>query len=182
MSKHGKVVAVGRNEKHTFSKHRQDSITLQEGLGVEGDAHNGPTVQHRSRLNIRPPPANLRQVHLIHSELFEEVKAAGFTVAPLDLGENITTQGVELLNLPSGTRLQFQQGAVVELTGLRNPCPQIENFQPGLQDKMLSRDEQGKLIRKSGVMSVVLTAGCVRPGDIFEVVVPDESHRPLRVV
>lgn len=182
MGECGTVLVVGRSKTHTFSKIAEESIYLQEGLGVEGDAHNGKTVQHLSRMKIKPLPANLRQVHLIHSELFQELKEAGFTVQPLQLGENITTQGVDLLSLPTGTRLHLGQQAVVEVTGLRNPCPQIENFQPGLLEKMTSRTPEGKLIRKSGVMGVVLAAGCVRSGDQIQVHLPPEPHCCLRVV
>ena len=176
------VLVVGRSRTHDFSKTAEASINLQEGLGVEGDCHNGKTVQHLSRMKIKPLPANLRQVHLIHAELFEELREAGFHVSPLQLGENITTQGLDLLQLPTGTRLSFGDEAVVEVTGVRNPCPQIENFQPGLLEQMTSRTPEGKLIRKSGVMGIVLTAGCVKPGDHIQVQLPAEPHRPLRVV
>ena len=132
MTPSGTVLVVGRSKRHTFSKVAEDKINLQEGLGVEGDAHNGKTVQHLSRMKIKPIPANLRQVHLIHAELFEELREAGFTVQPLQLGENVTTQGLDLLNLPTGARLNLGDEAVVEVTGLRNPCPQIDNFHPAL--------------------------------------------------
>lgn len=182
MTASGVVLVVGRSETHSFSKTAEDSINLQEGLGVEGDAHNGKAVQHLSRVKIQPPPANLRQVHLIHSELFEELGEAGFKVEPLQLGENVTTKGVDLLNLPTGTRLRLGDEAIVEVTGLRNPCPQIENFQPGLLERMSTRTPEGKLIRKSGVMGVVLVAGCVKAGDMIHVDFPAEPHCPLRVV
>lgn len=176
------VLVVGRSKTHTFSKVAEDKINLQEGLGVEGDAHNGKKVQHLSRMKIKPIPANLRQVHLIHAELFEELREAGFTVQPLQLGENVTTQGLDLLNLPTGARLNLGDEAVVEITGLRNPCPQIENFQPGLLEKMTTRSPEGKLIRKSGVMGIVIAAGCVKGGDTIQVRLPPEPHRPLKVV
>lgn len=176
------VVAVGRSLQHNFSKHSEASIDLVEGLGVDQDCHNGVTVQHLSRMKIQPLPANLRQVHLIHAELFDEMREAGHTVQPQQLGENITTQNLDLLNLPTGTILRFGAQAVVEVTGLRNPCAQIENFQPGLQDKLVIRNTEGKLVRKCGIMSVVKTGGRVDVGSEIKVELPDEPHRPLRVV
>lgn len=155
------VVAVGSSRQHKFSKTTRDSIELLEGLGVQGDAHNGVTVQHLSRLKIQPPPANLRQVHVIHAELFDELQEAGYTVAPQQLGENVTTRNLDLLNLPTGTLLTFGNQAVVEVTGLRNPCQQIENFQAGLLDKLAFRTAEGKLKRKCGVMGVVKAGGHV---------------------
>ena len=149
------------------------------GLGVEGDAHLGATVQHRSRVKKDPTVPNLRQVHLIHSELFDELRAAGFTVAPGDLGENITTRGVSLLDFPVGTRLNLGDSAIVELTGLRNPCHQIDDFQPGLMAAVLGRDATGGLVRKSGVMSIVIAGGEVEPGDAITVELPALPHRAL---
>jgi len=158
------VVAVHRSSSHSFSKFAEDSITLVEGLGVAGDAHSGRTVKHRSRVARDPSQPNLRQVHLLHAELFEELMAAGFAVWPGDLGENITTRGVDLLGLSTGTRLQMGD-AVVEVTGLRNPCSQIDRFQQGLTAAVLDRDDQGRLVRKAGVMGVVVAGGEVRTGD-----------------
>lgn len=176
------VVAVGCSQEHTFSKATQHSIDLMEGLGVKGDAHNGVTVQHRSRMNIRPAPANLRQVHLIHDELLDELREAGHSVAPQQLGENVTTRNVDLLKLPTGTLLHLGEQAIVEVTGLRNPCPQIEKFQAGLQDKLVFRTAEGKLVRKCGVTGIVKTGGLVETGATIKVHLPQEPHQPLKVV
>ncbi len=175
----GAVTSVSSNGEHSFSKPARESITLLAGLGVEGDAHMGVTVKHRSRVAQDPTQPNLRQVHLIHEELFAEVAAAGFAVAPGELGENITTQGIDLLGLPVGTLLLIGGEAVVEVTGLRNPCLQIDGFGKGLLKEVVGRDEAGNLVRKAGIMSVVRTGGVVRPGDLIEVRLPDGPHRPL---
>lgn len=175
------VLAVSRSPRHGFSKAVEDEIRLVAGLGVEGDAHAGVTVQHRSRRRADPPP-NLRQVHLMHAELFDELATGGFVVRPGDLGENVTTQGVELLALPRGTRLHLGRHAVVELTGLRNPCTQIDGFSDGLMRAVLGRDAQGNLIRKAGVMSIVLASGLVRAGDRIGVELPVGSHELLAPV
>jgi hypothetical protein len=158
------VIAVHRSSSHSFSKFAEDAITLVEGLGVAGDAHSGKTVKHRSRVARDPSQPNLRQVHLLHAELFDELMAAGFAVWPGDLGENITTRGIDLLGLSTGTRLAIG-GAVVEITGLRNPCSQLDRFQQGLMAAVLDRDAGGQLVRKAGVMAVVVAGGEVRPGD-----------------
>ena len=176
------VTAVSGSEGYSFSKPNWESIRLVAGLGVEGDVHAGETVKHRHRVNQDPTKPNLRQVHLIHAELHDELNAAGFTVAPGQLGENITTRGVNLLDLPTGTRLLLGPQAVVELTGLRNPCFQLDQFQKGLLAATLDRDEDGSLIRKAGVMSIVLTGGDVRPGDVIVVELPPEPHQPLEPV
>lgn len=176
------VTAVSRGAEHTFSKRNQDSIRLLAGLGVEGDVHLGHVVQHRSRVARHPSQPNLRQVHLIHAELHDDLRARGFTVSPGAMGENVTTRGLNLLGLPAGARLSLGDSAVVEVTGLRNPCVQLERFQPGLMAAVLDRDEQGKLIRKAGVMGVVLASGEIRPGDAIRVVVPPPPHRPLERV
>jgi MOSC domain-containing protein YiiM len=173
------VVAVSRSQKHTFGKPVQDSIRLLAGLGVEGDAHLGATVKHRSRVARDPTVPNLRQVHLIHSELHDELRAAGFVLAPGEIGENITTRGIDLLGLPAGTRLRLGADAVVEITGLRNPCYQLDNFQLGLMAATLARDAHGKLVRKAGVMGIVLIGGEVRAGDAIAVELPPAPHRPL---
>ena len=178
----GKVIAVARSAGHTFSKAAQPAIRLLAGLGVEGDAHQGVTVKHRSRVARDPTQPNLRQVHLIHAELHEELAAAGFTVAPGDLGENVTTRGIDLLGLPVGARLRLGDDAVVEITGLRNPCAQLDRFQSGLLSAVLGRDEDGQLVRKSGVMGIVIESGEVHPGDAIELVLPPVPHRPLEVV
>jgi len=168
----GSVVAVHRSREHTFSKVSVDEITLIPGLGVEDDAHSGPRVKHRSRVRANPDQPNLRQVHLVASELLDEVADAGFTVEPGQVGENITTAGLDLIRLPVGSMLRLGDEALVSLTGLRNPCVQIDAFQEGLQDAMLARDDDGSLLRKTGVMSVVVHGGAVRPGDPIEVRFP----------
>jgi MOSC domain-containing protein YiiM len=175
----GRVAAVSRSGEHTFSKPNRESIRLLAGLGVEGDAHAGGTVKHRSRVARDPTQPNLRQVHLIHQELFDDVAQDGFLVRPGELGENVTTHGIDLLGLPTGTLLRLGDEAVVEVTGLRNPCTQIDNFQDGLLKRMVGRDEAGNIVRKAGIMSVVRTGGVVRPGDPIEIELPAEPHRPL---
>jgi MOSC domain-containing protein YiiM len=178
----GVVTAVSRSATHTMSKRNEAAIRLVAGLGVEGDAHAGETVKHRSRVRRDPTQPNLRQVHLIHAELHDELVAAGFDVAPGRLGENVTTRGVDLLALPAGTRVRLGDSAVVVVTGLRNPCTQLDGIQPGLMAATLSRDEQGELVRKAGVMSVVVETGEVRPGDPVRLEVPAPPHEPLRPV
>jgi hypothetical protein len=178
----GRVVAVAASTGHTFSKPTAERIALLPGLGVAGDAHCGTTVKHRSRVRRDPSQPNLRQVHLIHAELLEELAARGHAVAPGELGENITTQGIDLLALPAGTELRIGASAVVQVTGLRNPCAQIEQFQRGLLEAVLGRTAQGELIRKTGVMSVVLAGGEVRAGDPVTVVLPAPPHRALAPV
>jgi MOSC domain-containing protein YiiM len=173
------VIAVSRNAKHKFSKPVCESINLLQGLGVEGDAHMGVTVKHRSRVRRDPAQPNLRQVHLIHDELIDELQAQGFAVSPGAMGENITTRGIDLLGLPRGALLQVGVDAVVEVTGLRNPCIQLNKFQKGLMQATLGRDDAGKLIRKTGVMGVVRNGGTVRADDLVRVVLPDG---PLRVL
>ena len=175
----GIVIAVSRNAAHTFSKTTQASIRLLPGLGVEDDAHMGATVKHRSRVARDPNQPNLRQVHLIHAELMDELRAAGFAVSVGQIGENVTTQGIDLLGLPTGTRLYLGDAAVVEVTGLRNPCSQLDDFQPGLMAATLGRDEQGSLIRKAGVFGIVLVEGTVRPSDSVCIELPPEPRRPL---
>ena len=178
----GVVTAVSRSATHTLSKPNQDSIRLLAGLGIEGDAHQGETVKHRSRVAIDPTQPNLRQVHLIHAELHDELRAAGFTVSAGQMGENITTRGIDLLGLPTGTRLHVGDTAVIEVTGLRNPCAQLDRVQPGLMAAVLGRDEHGNLVRKAGIMSIVLADGAVRPGDPIRVELPPEPHRALERV
>jgi MOSC domain-containing protein YiiM len=175
----GIVTAVSRSTSHTMVKSNQASICLLRGLGVEGDAHLGKTVKHRSRVRRDPSQPNLRQVHLIHEELHEELRGARFAVVPGQMGENVTTRGVDLLGLPSGTRLHLGHEAVVEVTGLRNPCVQLDALQPGLMAATLGRDEKGGVVRKTGVMSIVLVDGEVRPGDPIRVELPPEPHGPL---
>ncbi|GGT74359.1 MOSC domain-containing protein [Streptomyces lateritius] len=178
----GTVTAVSSNGVYSFTKPNRDGITLLAGLGVEGDVHAGVTVKHRSRVAKDPTVPNLRQVHLIHAELFDEVAGSGFEVTPGDLGENITTRGIDLLALPTGTRLRLGAEAVVEVTGLRNPCAQIDKFRHGLLKKVLGRDENGQIVRKAGIMSIVLTGGVVRPGDPVAIELPAGPHCPLEMV
>lgn len=174
-----RVEAVSRRRGHAVSKHPQLSIRLLAGLGVEGDAHCGATVKHRSRVRQNPDQPNLRQVHLIHGELHDELRQAGFEVGPGEMGENVTTRGVDLLGLPRGTRLRLGADAVVEITGLRNPCSQLDGLRPGLMAATLGRDEAGNLVRKAGVMAVVLEGGAVQPGDRLAVELPSGPHEPL---
>ena len=176
------VLAVHRSSSHSFSKFAEEAITLVPGLGVDGDAHSGGTVKHRSRVKRDPSQPNLRQVHLLQAELFDELMARDHAVWPGELGENITTRGIDLLALPTGTRLRLGADAVVELTGLRNPCSQLDRFQRGLMAAVLDRDAQGALVRKSGVMAVVLQGGQVRAGDAIVAEAPAGAPRPLEPV
>jgi MOSC domain-containing protein YiiM len=178
----GVVTAVSRSATHTVSKSNQDSVVLLAGQGVEGDVHRGATVKHRSRVARDRKLPNLRQVHLIHAELHDELRSAGFVVSPGQMGENVTTRGVGLLALPTGSRLHLGGSVVVEVTGLRNPCTQLDGIQPGLMAATLERDEHGGLIRKAGVMAIVIAGGEVRPGDPIRVEEPREPHRPLEPV
>lgn len=178
----GRVVAVSSNPVHHITKPNQPFIRLLEGLSVEGDTHAGTTVQHRSRVARDPSQPNLRQVHLIHAELHRELRQAGFRVEAGTMGENVTTENVELLGLPTGTRLRIGDQVVVEITGLRNPCLQLNGLQPGLMNAVLDRDEAGKLVRKAGVMAIVIQGGLIRPGDPIMVELPPEPHHPLEPV
>ena len=177
-----RVEAVSLSPGHTFSKPNVTEIRLLAGLGVEGDAHCGETVKHRSRVAEDPTQPNLRQVHLMHQEFFDELAGQGFQVQPGDIGENVTTRGVDLLGLPTGTLLTLGAEAVVELTGLRNPCRQIDDFQSGLMHACLDKDAEGHLVRKSGVMAIVRTGGVVRPGDGISITLPEGKLRPLERV
>jgi MOSC domain len=175
------VLAVHRSATHSFSKPAALSIRFVVGIGVEGDVHAGETVKHRSRVARDPTQPNLRQVHLVNAELHEALKAAGFNVKPGDMGENITTRGLDLLALPTGTRLMIG-AAVIQVTGLRNPCVQLDRFQPGLMQATLDRDTAGNLIRKAGVMGVVLSGGDVQAGDGIRVQMPEGERRALAPV
>jgi MOSC domain-containing protein YiiM len=178
----GTVIAVARSATHTMSKPVAASIRLLAGLGVEGDAHQGERVKHRSRVARDPTQPNLRQVHLVHRELFDELRALGFDLAPGQMGENVTTAGLDLLALPAGTRLRLGEAAVLEVTGLRNPCAQLDRIQPGLMKATLDRDAAGNLVRKAGIMAVVLAGGEVSPGDPIAVELPPQPHTPLAPV
>jgi len=174
-----RVVAVHRSGSHEFSKPSVDAIELVAGLGVEGDAHAGAQVKHRSRVAADPTQPNLRQVHLMHSEVFEYVGTKGFAVSPGDLGENITTEGLDLLALPTGTTLAIGPSALITLTGLRNPCGQINGFSEGLLSELVYNDGSGVTVRLGGVMSVVIQGGPIRAGDMIAVGLPPEPHHAL---
>jgi MOSC domain-containing protein YiiM len=178
----GSVAALHRSGGHTFSKTRQHDVVLLAGLGVQGDAHAGATVRHRSRVAKDPTQPNLRQVHLVHGELHDELRAAGFAVEPGDMGENVTTRDLDLLSLPTGTLLRIGETSLVSLTGLRNPCRQLDAFQPGLLGAVLGRDADGALVRKAGVMGVVVMGGVVREGDPIEARLPPGRPTPLQPV
>lgn len=176
------VVAVSSSAAHTMAKANQSCIRLIEGIGVDGDAHAGQMVKHRSRVARDPTQPNLRQVHLVQAELFDELRSSGFDLSPGRMGENITTAGVDLLALSTGTRLHIGNAAIVQVTGLRNPCHQLDKLQSGLMAAVLDRDAAGKLIRKAGIMGVVVESGEIRPGDTIHVEPPPEPHRPLECV
>jgi MOSC domain-containing protein YiiM len=165
-----------------MSKPAAGAIRLLAGLGVEGDAHAGTTVKHRSRVAQDPHAPNLRQVHLLQSELFDEVARQGFTVKPGELGENVTTAGIDLLSLPRGTVLRLGATASVEITGLRNPCRQIDGLQEGLMEAVLERKPERGLVRKAGIMSVVITSGEIRAGDAITITLPPLPHEALKPV
>ena len=175
-------MAVSVSPVHTMAKPGTDRIRLLAGLGVEGDAHAGVTVKHRSRVARDPTTPNLRQVHLVHAELHDELRGLGFDVAPGEMGENVTTRGVDLLGLPVGTRLRLGPEAVVVVTGLRNPCGQLNGVRPGLMAATLGRDADGNLIRKAGVMATVEQGGEIAPGDLIAITLPAGPHQPLAPV
>lgn len=177
-----RVVAVALSGTHSMAKALRERIRLLEGLGVEGDAHMGVTVKHRSRVVRDPSQPNLRQVHLIHAELFDELRTKGFDVGPGLMGENVTTRGIDLLALPRGTQLRLGASATIEVTGLRNPCTQLDGLQPGLMEAVLERDPARGLIRKAGVMAIVIATGEVAPGDPIGAVMPAGAHEALKPV
>lgn len=176
------VHSVHRDDRHRFSKQTVPSVTLVEGLGIEGDAHAGATVRHRSRRARTPASPNLRQVHLIHHELLDDLQDSGYAVAAGQLGENVTTTGIDLLGLPTGALLRLGGSAVVEITGLRNPCRQIETFATGLLAEVLGRDADGTVVRRTGVMAVVHAGGTVVAGDEIVVELPEAPYTRLAVV
>jgi len=175
----GKIVCVSRSPAHSFSKVPCDAINLLAGLGVEGDAHAGVTVKHRYLVRKNPKAPNLCQVHLLQAELFEELREKGIEVAPGDMGENVTTEGLDLLSLPLGTKLHLGPHAVVEVTGLRTPCTQMDKLRPGLMKACMDRDSAGSLIRKAGIMSVALAGGLVRSGDMVAAEMPSGKWTKL---
>ena len=178
----GVVEAVSASATHTMAKPSQPSIRVSAGHGVEGDAHMGTTVKHRSRVRRDPTQPNLRQVHLIHGELLDELREGGFQLEAGQIGENVTTRGVDLLGLPLGTKLHLGAEAVIEVTGLRNPCAQLDGIQPNLMTAGIAKDEDGKPVFKAGVMSIVLSGGEVRPGDVIRVALPAGTHVALQPV
>ena len=175
------VIAVASDSGHNFSKPVRESITLIEGLGVQGDVHAGVTVKHRSRVAKDPTQPNLRQVHLMHAELFDDLAADGFTVLPGQMGENVTTRGVDLLGLPTGTLLSIG-ASIIEITGLRNPCSQLNQIQDGLMQKLVFKAESGDVVRLSGVMGVVKAGGDISAGDVIKITLPDGEHHALECV
>jgi len=174
----GFVIAVSTNAKHSFSKQAQDSIHLVQELGVEGDAHFGATTQHRWLMKKNPTRKNLTQVHLLHAELFDELVSAAFFLSPGEMGENVTTRGIDLLTLPTKTKLHCG-GAVIEVTGLREPCAQLNKLRPGLMKALIRRSKEGIVVRKAGIMGVVLAGGVVRPGDHIEVELPPQPWETM---
>lgn len=178
----GTVVSLSRSAKHRFSKKLEKRLRIVEGHGVEGDAHAGSTVKHRSRVAKDPNQPNLRQVHLIASELLEELSRKGFEIEAGDLGENILTVGIDLIALPKGTRLHIGVSVVLRITGLRNPCPQIEAFQEGLLSQMVEKTKDGSLILKTGIMSVVESGGEIIVGEAIQVELPAMPYVALERV
>lgn len=178
----GVVIALCRSATHSMRKDLVESVTLVAGLGVDGDAHSGKTVKHRSRVAVDPTKPNLRQLHLVHGELHEALAEAGFVVAPGRMGENVTTRGIDLLGLPVGTRLHLGDAAIAEVTGLRNPCVQLDGIVPGLMAATVERRSDGSLVRKGGIMAVILAGGEVRVGDRIGVELPPLPHRALAPV
>ena len=177
-----RVLSLSKSDQHEFSKLPCASIALIKGEGVSGDAHRGVTVQHRSRVEVDPAQPNLRQVHLIHHELIQALQEKGFQVFASTMGENITTEGIDLLSLPRGAVLHIGEEAVIEITGLRNPCEQLDDFQKGLMAAVLDKDPQGKLIRKAGIMAMVLAGGNISIGDPIKISLPKKPHHALEPV
>lgn len=178
----GYVISVSKSNTHTFKKYQEEKIILLKGLGVKGDAHMGVTIKHRSRVAKDPSQPNLRQVHLLHKELLDELKEKNFVVNPGQLGENITTQGIDILGLPKDSILSIGQNVKVKVTGLRNPCKQIDSIKEGLMQAVLEKDEDGNLIRKAGIMGIVLVGGEVKVGDRITIDLPAKPHLKLQRV
>ena len=178
----GTIIALNISPTHSFSKLPRNSIELIAGIGIKGDTHAGKTVQHRSRVAKDPSQPNLRQVHLIHTELHQELNSKGFNISPGDMGENITTKGIDLLNLPTNSKLHLGKKAIIKITGLRNPCAQLDAFEPGLMSAVLDKDEDGKIVRKAGIMSIVVSGGVIKVGDRIKVELPPKPYRSLEKV
>ena len=178
----GKVLAVSASPEHGFTKMPRDTINLLAGLGVEGDAHAGATVQHLYRKRKDPSAPNLAQVHFLPVELFAEMAALGFTLAPGAMGENVLTEGLDLITLPTGTLFKIGADVLVEISGIRDPCKQIDALGQGLTKAMFARDAEGQVVRKAGIMGVVRVGGLVQSGDAIAVMLPAEPHRRLEVV
>lgn len=182
VSKNAYVTSVSKSQSHSFSKLTFDSISLLTGLGVEGDAHLGKTVKHRSRVAIDPSQPNLRQIHLIHAELHDELIEQGFLVAAGVMGENVTTRGVDLLGLPRGTLIHIGDEVIIQVTGLRNPCKQLDDYQKGLLGAVLDKTTNGEIIRKAGIMGIVISGGVITRDDAIKLKLPDEPHHKLERV
>lgn len=177
-----KIISLSKDQGHHFSKKLCSSLLFLKGLGIEGDAHCGEIVKHRSRVKADPNQPNLRQVHLIHSELISELRSLGFNVEAGTMGENVLTQGIDLLSLPKNTLIKLGNDVVLRVTGLRNPCGQLDNYQKGLTKAVLARDAEGNLLRKAGIMTVVESGGTVKTGDLINLERPDEPHEKLERV
>jgi len=173
------ITSLSRSPTHTFSKICVPELELLEGLGVAGDAHMGARVKHRSRVAQNPDQPNLRQVHLIHNELLDELATKGFDITPGAMGENILTTGIQLLELPLNTELQLGEQALIRITGLRNPCAQLDGLAPGLMKALLHRDTDGNLILKGGIMAIVLRSGTIRTGDDIRIRLPEPPYIAL---
>ena len=178
----GRVESLSQSATYTFAKRPVPRARFLAGLGLEGDVHSGRTVKHRSRVAADPSQPNLRQVHLIHGELLDELTTAGYEVRPGSMGENVLTRGIDLLGLSTGTHLHLGDTVVLEVTGLRNPCVQLNGIGEGLLKRLAYRDESGELVRLAGIMAVVLAEGEVRQGDGIRVESPEGPHRPLEKV
>ena len=174
----GRVVSVSLSESHSFSKATAESIRLLAGLGVEGDAHCGVLVKHRYRVKQDPTQLNLCQVHLLQAELFVELRGKGFEIAPGEMGENVTTLGIDLLGLPTGSLLRLGESAMVEVTGLRNPCVLMNNFRAGLMPAVIEKSA-GKVVKKAGVRGIVVAGGVVKAGDAIRVELPERPWREM---
>jgi len=175
------VIAVASDSEHNFSKITKPAITLVAGFGVKGDAHAGVTVKHRSRVAKDPSQPNLRQVHLIHQELFEDLSKQGYEVVAGQMGENVVTRGISLLDLPTGTKLEIGE-AIIEITGLRNPCHQLNQIKDGLMQKLVFKTENGDVVRLCGVMAIVLRGGDIKEGDEIQVILPKKPYIALQKV